>query len=108
MAPAPQEDVQIVGETLDDAQQLARCARAGSLLVTRSLVARLPESLRSQVVYGVPAAGQREGAPSRLMTFARLREIAPPDAGLPRRLAALPVTEIVDVRTRSADWKEQE
>jgi hypothetical protein len=110
VAPAPQEDVQIVGETLDDAQQLARCARAGSLLVTRSLVARLPDALRSRVVYGVPAAGQREGVPSRLMTFARLREIAPPDAGLPRRVAALPVTEIVEVRAAqaAAEWKEQE
>jgi class 3 adenylate cyclase len=109
VAPSPQEDVQIVGETLDDAQQLARCARAGSLLVTRSLVARLPEALRSRVVHGVPATGQREGAPSRLMTFARLREIAPLDANLPRRIAALPVTEIVEVRAaQAAEWKEQE
>jgi hypothetical protein len=44
------------------------------------------------------------------MTFARLREIAPPDAGLPRRVAALPVTEIVEVRAAqaAAEWKEQE
>jgi hypothetical protein len=109
VAPAPQEEVQIVGETLDDAQQLARCGRAGSLLVTRSLIARLPDTLRSRVVHGVPAVGQREGAPSRLMTFARLREIAPPEADLPRRIAALPVTEIVEVRAaQAAPSKEQE
>jgi class 3 adenylate cyclase len=109
VAPAPLEDVQIVGETMDDAQQLARCARPGSLLVTRSLVARLPDALRSRIVHGVAAAGQREGAPARLMTFARLREIAPPGADLPRRIAALPVTEIVELRAaQAAESKEQE
>lgn len=109
VAPAPQEDVQVVGETLDDAQQLARCARRGSLLVTRSLIGRLPEATRARIVHGVPAAGQREGSPARLMTFARLRDFAPPGAGLPRRLAALPVTEIVELRAPGgAERKEQE
>jgi hypothetical protein len=98
---SPQDDVQIVGETLDDAQELARCARRGSVLVTRSLIGRLPEDMRRQVVHGVPAAGQREGAPARPMTFARLREFAPPQ-GLPRRLAGLPVTEIVALRPDAA------
>jgi class 3 adenylate cyclase len=109
VAPAPQEDVQVVGETLDDAQQLARCARRGSVLVTRSLVGRLPDALRARIVHGVPAARQQDGAPSRLMTFARLRDFAPPGAGLPRRLAALPVTEIVELRAAAAAaWKEEE
>jgi class 3 adenylate cyclase len=106
---SPQDDVQIVGETLDDAQELARCARRGSVLVTRSLIGRLPEDMRRQVVHGVPAAGQREGTPARSMTFARLREFAPPQ-GLPRRLAGLPVTEIVALRPDAApnEWKEEE
>jgi hypothetical protein len=97
----PQEDVQIVGETLDDAQEMARCARRGALLVTRSLIGRLPEDARRRVVYGVPGPDQHEGAPARLMSFTRLREFAQP-GGLPRRLAALPVTEIVELRA-SAD-----
>lgn len=97
----PQEDVQIVGETLDDAQEMARCARRGALLVTRSLVGRLPEDARRRVVHGVPAPGQADGAPARLMSFTRLREFAQP-GGLPRRMAALPVTEIVELRA-SAD-----
>jgi class 3 adenylate cyclase/DNA-binding transcriptional MerR regulator len=97
----PQEDVQIVGETLDDAQEMARCARRGALLVTRSLIGRLPEDVRRRVVYGVPAPDQHEGAPARLMSFTRLREFAQP-GGLSRRLAALPVTEIVELRA-SAD-----
>jgi hypothetical protein len=43
------------------------------------------------------------------MTFARLRDFAPPQ-GLPRRLAGLPVTEIVELREAAAptDWKEAE
>lgn len=104
---SPQDDVQIVGETLDDAQELARCARRGSVLVTRSLIGRLPEDARRQVVHGVPAAGQREGTPARSMTFARLREFASPQ-GLPRRLAGLPVTEIVALRPDAAptEWKD--
>jgi hypothetical protein len=106
---SPADDVQIVGETLDDAQQLAACARRGSVLVTRSLVARLPEERRRALVHGVPAPGQREGAPARLMTFARLREFPAPQ-GLPRRLAALPVTEILRLHpaAAAADLKEVE
>lgn len=106
---SPPDDIQIVGETLDDAQELARCARAGSVLVTRSLIGRLPEGRRRRVAHGVPAPGQREGAPTRLMTFARLRDFAPPH-GLPRRLAGLPVTELVELRdaAAAADWKDAE
>jgi class 3 adenylate cyclase len=108
---SPQDDVQIVGETLDDAQQLAQCARPGSVLVTRSLIGRLPEQVRGQIVYGVPSAGQREGAPARPMTFAQLREFArgfAPAHGIPRRVAALPVTEIVQLRPAApaTEWKE--
>lgn len=106
---SPPDDIQIVGETLDDAQELARCARAGSVLVTRSLIGRLPDARRARVAHGVPAPGQREGAPTRLMAFARLRDFAPP-SGLPRRLAGLPVTEIVELRDPAAamDWKDAE
>lgn len=104
----PPDDVQIVGETLDDAQQLARFARRGAVLVTRSLVARLPEERRGDLVHGVPSSDQREGAPARLMTFARLREFAP-SQDLPRRIAALPVTEMVRLRAMpSAGPKEVE
>lgn len=106
---SPPDDIQIVGETLDDAQELARWARAGSVLVTRSLIGRLPDDRRQRVAHGVPAPGQREGAPARLMTFARLRDFASPQ-GLPRRLAGLPVTEIVALRDAAAamDWKDAE
>jgi DNA-binding transcriptional MerR regulator len=109
VAASPPDDIQIVGETLDDAQELARCARRGAVLVTRSLIGRLPQDVRATVVHGVPVAGQREGAPARLMTFARLREFCGPQ-GLPRRLAGLPVTEIVALRTDPApnEWKEAE
>jgi hypothetical protein len=95
---APPDDVQIVGELLDDAQQLALCARRGSILVTRSLIARLPEDKRRELVHGVPA---------RLMTFARLREFAPAQ-GVPRRIAALPVTEVVRLRGATTEPKEVE
>lgn len=107
VSPSPQDDVQIVGDTLDDAQELARCARRGTVLVSRSLISRLPEAMRRQVVHGVPSAGQREGAPARPNTFARLREFSAPH-GLPRRLAGLPVTEIVALRADAPppEWKD--
>jgi hypothetical protein len=97
------DDIQVVGETMGDAEEFARCARAGTVLATRTFIARLPADLRSRVAYGVPSGA---------LTFARLREIAPAYA-LPERLAAVPVTEIVELRAaaapaENADWKETE
>jgi len=107
-APAP-DDVQVVGETLGDAEEFASCARPGAVLATRTFIARLANSLRGRVLYGVPVSHSDEGAPARLMTFARLRDIAPAHA-LPERLAAVPVTEIVELRAAAAarEWKEPE
>jgi DNA-binding transcriptional MerR regulator len=102
-------DVQVVGETMGDAEEFARCARPGAVLATRTFIGRLAQPVRERVVYGVPASPLTEGAPSRLMTFARLRDIAPAHA-LPERLAAVPVTEIVELRAAAAapEWKESE
>jgi hypothetical protein len=100
-------DVQIVGETMGDAEEFARCARAGAVLSTRTYIARLPAARRARIVHGVPDSARAEGAPANLMTFARLRDIAPAFA-LPERLAAVPVTEIVEVRAAAPDWKESE
>lgn len=109
---ASPDDVQIVGETMGDAEEFARCARAGAVLATRTYVARLPGLKRGRVVYGVPESAATEGAPSRLMTFSRLADIAPAHA-LAERLAAVPVTEIVELRAaaapaESAEGKEPE
>lgn len=103
------DDVQVVGETLGDAEEFARCARPGTVLATRTFIARLPSALRGRVAYGVPASHAEQGAPSRPMTFARLRDIAPAHA-LAERLAAVPVTEIVELRAAAASpqWKEPE
>jgi hypothetical protein len=103
----PPDDVQIVGETMGDAEEMSRWARRGSILVTRSYIARLPETLRSRIVHGVPEPRQHEGSPARPMTFARLRDIAP-SGGLPRRIASLPVTEIVEVRADAAPAEPKE
>jgi hypothetical protein len=103
------DDVQVVGETMGDAEEFARSARPGAVLATRTFIARLPDDVRARVVYGVPASALTEGAPSRRMTFARLADIAPAHA-LSERLAATPVTEIVELRAAAAatDWKESE
>lgn len=103
------EDVQVVGETMGDAEMFARSARPGAVLATRTFIGRLPADVRERVAYGVPASPLTEGAPSRRMTFARLADIAPAHA-LSERLAATPVTEIVELRAAAAasDWKESE
>ncbi|MEJ6023252.1 MerR family transcriptional regulator [Ramlibacter sp. PS4R-6] len=93
-------DLQMVGESMGDAEEFARCARAGTVLATRTFIARLPQALRERVAYGVPA---------QPMTFARLADIAPAHALLPQRLAAVPVTEIVELRAAATPaWKEPE
>jgi hypothetical protein len=107
-AAAP-DDIQMVGETMGDAEEFARCARRGAVLATRTFVARLAPDQRGRVAYGVPASALSEGAPERAMTFARLGDIAPAHA-LTERLAAVPVTEIVELRAAAAapEWKESE
>lgn len=94
-------DIQVVGETMGDAEELARSARPGAVLATRTFIARLSQAQRERVAFGVPASYQSDGAPPRLMTFARLGHIAPPLA-LPERLAAVPVTEIVELRAAAS------
>jgi class 3 adenylate cyclase len=107
-AAAP-DDVQVVGDTMGDAEEFARCARPGAVLASRTFIARLPDPVRDRVVYGVPESPVSEGAPTRLMTFARLADIVPAHA-LTQRLAAVPVTEIVELRAAAAaaEWKESE
>lgn len=102
---AAPDDIQVIGETMADAEEFASCARAGAVLASRTFIARLPSLQRGRVVYGVPASPAAEGSPSRPMTFARLGDIAPGQA-LGERLAAMPVTEIVELRAAASASKE--
>jgi class 3 adenylate cyclase len=95
-------DLQVVGDAAGDALQLARWSRCDTVLVTRNLIARLPASSRARVVYAAPAPGQVGGAPQHPNAFIRLQDIAP-SHGLTRRLANLPVTELLELRTGATE-----
>lgn len=92
------DDLQVVGDVGQHALLLSRASRSGSALVTRDLVARLPAADRAGAVYGIPDT-QAPRAPLRLMVFTRLRDFAP-QISAPRRLADLPVAELVDLAVR--------
>lgn len=93
--------LRVVGDTADHAEQLSRVARLGAILVTRSLLGKLPAEDRQRVRFGVPRLeGTRAEAPL-LFTFARLADIAAPSA-VPARVADLAAAELIDLHPLNA------
>ncbi|NML48210.1 MerR family transcriptional regulator [Ramlibacter sp. G-1-2-2] len=90
---AGQREVRVLGDAADRADQLARVARVGAIVVTRSLVGKLPAPDRQRLTYGVHRG---EGDAPLLFTFARLSEIAP--ASVPARVAELAVAELLELQ----------
>jgi class 3 adenylate cyclase len=86
--------LRVVGDTADHAEQLSRVSRNGAILVTRSLLGKLPGELRQRLKFGV-SHGTRAEAPL-LSTFARLADIAAPQA-VPARVADLAAAELIDL-----------
>jgi adenylate cyclase len=87
--------VRVLGDAPDRAEQLARSARMGAVLLTRSLVGKLPADDLQRVTYGVPS---QDGSEARvLFTFARLEDIASPST-VPARFADLAVAELLDLK----------
>jgi adenylate cyclase len=88
--------LRVVGDTAEHAEQLSRVSRSGAILVTRSLLGKLPNEQRQRLRFGVPRLdGTRAEAPL-LSTFARLADIAAPEA-VPARVAGLAAAELFDL-----------
>jgi class 3 adenylate cyclase len=90
--------LRVVGDTADRAEQLSRVSRMGAVLVTRSLLGKLPADDRRRLTFGVPRLeGARSDAPV-LFTFARLADMAAPNP-VPARFADLAVAELLDLNS---------
>lgn len=92
--------VRVLGDAPDRAEQLARTSRMGAVLLTRSLIGKLPGDDLQRVTYGVPAP---DGGEARvLFTFARLEDIASPST-VPARFADVAVAELLDLKFPNPD-----
>jgi class 3 adenylate cyclase len=86
----------VLGDAPERAEQLARCSRQGAVLVTRSLLGKLPGPEARRLKYAVPRFDVPGGEGRLLSTFARLGDIAGP-AAVPARFADLAVAELLDL-----------
>jgi hypothetical protein len=68
----------------------------GAILVTRSLLGKLPTDERQRLTFGVPRLEGTRGDAPVLFTFARLADMAAP-APVPARFADLAVAELLDL-----------
>ena len=89
-------DLRVLGDAADRAEQLSRCARLGTVLVTRSLLGKLPEHQRRHIVYGVPRPAGTAAEARLLSSFARLADLASA-GGVPARVADLAVAELLAI-----------
>lgn len=99
--------LRVVGDTADHAEQLSRVSRGGAILVTRSLLGKLPADLRERLKYGVPRLEGTRGEAPLLSTFARLADIAAPQA-VPARVADLAAAELIDLHPLNGTHRPQE
>lgn len=93
--------LRVVGDTADHAEQLSRVARAGAILVTRSLLGKLAADDRQRLKFGVPRLEGTRAEGPLLFTFARLADIAAPQA-VPARVAELAAAELIDLHPLNA------
>lgn len=91
----------VLGDTINHAARLSDFARGGAIWATKSLLGKLPAGERQRVQFGI----RRQDAEGREVfvgaSYSRITELA--NLGAPRNeklsdIAALPVTEIVEVR----------
>ena len=99
--------LRVVGDTADHAEQLSRVSRCGAILVTRSLLGRLPAEQRQRLKFGVPRLQGSRGEAPLLFTFARLADIAAPQA-VPARVAELAAAELIDLHPLTSTTRPQE
>ena len=90
----------VLGDTINHAARLSDFARGGTIWATKSLLGKLPAGERQRVQFGI----RRQDADGREVfvgaSYSRIAELA--DLNAPRNaklgdIAALPVTEIVEV-----------
>jgi adenylate cyclase len=86
------DELRVLGEAAERAEQLSRCGRAGSILVTRGFIGKLPAGERSRLEFTAPRTEGARGRPA-MHTFAPLATVCP---AVPARLAEVPVAEIID------------
>lgn len=94
--------LRVVGDTADHAEQLSRVGRMGAILVTRSLLGKLPGNDRQRIKFGVPRLEGARGDAPVLFTFARLGDMAAPHP-VPARVAELAVAELLDLTPTNAN-----
>ncbi|MBC5783536.1 MerR family transcriptional regulator [Ramlibacter sp. USB13] len=99
--------LRVVGDTADHAEQLSRVSREGAILVTRSLLGKLPADQRQRVRFGVPRLEGTRSETPLLSTFARLADIAAPQA-VPARVAGLAAAELIDLQPLNGTTRPQE
>ena len=99
--------LRVVGDTADHAEQLSRICRPGAILVTRSLLGKLPAEQRQRLKFGVPRPEGTQGEAPLLSTFARLADIASPRA-VPARVADLAAAELIDLHLANGTSRPQE
>jgi class 3 adenylate cyclase/DNA-binding transcriptional MerR regulator len=95
-------DLRVLGDAADRAEALSRCSRSGAVLVTRSLLGKLPEADRQRIAYGVPRPEGTSAEARLLFSFARLEDIAPPGL-VSSRVAGLAVAELLDLHVSPAN-----
>lgn len=91
----------VLGDTINHAARLSDFARGGAIWATKSLLGKLPAEERQRVQFGI----RRQDAEGREVlvgaSYSRIAELASPNAPRNEKLgdiAALPVTEIMEVR----------
>jgi adenylate cyclase len=101
IGPSGRAELCVLGDAAERAGQLSRCARAGAVLVTRNLIGKLPREQRQRITYGAPRLEGTPGEAPLLFTFARLADVAAPNAA-PPAVADLAVAELLDLTPSSS------
>lgn len=90
----------VLGDTINHAARLSDFARSGSIWATKNLIGKLPEQDRQRVKFGI----RRKDTDGREIfvgaTYSRISELADLKGAYSEKLneiAALPVTEILDI-----------
>jgi class 3 adenylate cyclase len=95
---ADRTELRVLGDAASHAAHLARCGRAGTILLTRNLVGKLPREQRQRLTYGAPRLDGSHAEAPLLFTFARLADVAAPGAA-PPAVADLAVAELIDLHS---------
>ena len=92
----------VMGNAVVHAALISNFARNGAVWATRNLVGKLAAADRRRLRYGVRRKDGEGREATVWSTFARVENLAdPPGSDVPRAIARLPITEIVEVAVDS-------